>query len=95
MTRTTITSTQANRCTLTYEDDMGRTVERDFSAPQDGGYVREHHDSGNTTQPCERLSKFGATLIWHPSSRTPTLADLIRRERKAALAAERRRWARR
>lgn len=85
--RTTITADQDNRCTLRYEDEMGDPVTREFFAPSGGGYVRE--DWTNARQVCVRLSSFGDTLIWRPV--TGTLADLIRRERRAALSAERRR----
>jgi hypothetical protein len=87
-TRAMITSDSGfpNRCTLRYETDLGDVVERDFFAPLEGGYVRE-----NWSQPrqvCERLSSGGATLVWNPK-RDATLADLIRRERAAAMRRER------
>jgi hypothetical protein len=73
--------TYPSRCTLRYEDEEGHVIERDFFAPRDGGYVRE--DWSNPRQVCERLSGGGATLVWQPK-RDATLADLIRRERRAA-----------
>jgi hypothetical protein len=90
--RATITTdgTYPNRCTLRYEDEYGHQIERDFFAPASGGYVRE--DWSNPRQVCEGLSSMGATLVWNPA-RDATLADLIRRERRSAQAAERRRWA--
>lgn len=78
-----------NRCTLRYEDEYGEQRERDFFAPRDGGYVRENW--GSPRQVCDRLSGGGATLVWRPD-RDATLADLIRRERRRALAAERARF---
>lgn len=70
-----------NRCTLRFTDYNGDVRERDFFAPPGGGYVRE--DWSNPRQVCERLYQRGATLIWD-AKLYPTLAALIRRERKRA-----------
>lgn len=74
-----------NRVTLRYEDEGGELVTRDVFAPYGGGYVRE--DWSNPRQVCERLERFGSTLIW--SGSTP-LVDLIRWEYRRRRAAQRR-----
>lgn len=90
MTRATITTGEfPNRCTMRTQDEYGNTIERDFFAPRNGGYVRE--DWINPRQVCERLSGGGATLTWNPAHDV-TLSALIRRERKRDMAAERRFW---
>jgi len=76
-----------NRCTLVCEDEDGAELTRDFFAPEGGGSVRENWESPR--QVCEGLSGGGATLEWDPT-RGP-LVGLIRRERRAGLAADRRR----
>ncbi len=87
MTRTTIRRDDAsNRATMTYQDDMGRVVTREFFAPAEGGYVRENWN--NPRQVCAMLAGGGATLVWNPK-RDPELVDLIRRERAQAMRAER------
>ena len=66
-----------NRCSITYQDDMGTTVTRDFFAPGNGGYVREDWDSPR--QVCGELRGGGWTLMWDPK-RHPKLVDLVREE---------------
>ncbi len=61
---------------LSYDDfDGGRTVTIYF-VPQNGGYVRVYHASGNHYQVCEKLSTRGNTLM----STRENLPALIRAE---------------
>lgn len=87
--RTTIKSDTDNRCTLRYRDEhTGETITRDFFTVVEGGYVLE--DWQRAREVCEELSDRGATLIWRPTTKTPTLAVVIRREYRAMRRAERR-----
>lgn len=70
------------RVSLSYdiEDYDGVTrVERTFTCPVDGGYVREYRN-GDWRQVCDRLSNMGSTLSC--SSRDKLLI-MIRREYQA------------
>ena len=84
-------SAENYRVTLSYDEEdicSGETVrvERVFTCPQDGGYVREYRD-GDWKQVCDRLGSMGSTLSC--SSRENLLA-LIRREYQAMRRAEKR-----
>lgn len=74
-----------HRCSLRYDDERGRRVERDFFAPPGGGYVREGWS--DPRQVCDRLGSTGATLVWDPAS--GPLVELVRREWRAMRRAER------
>lgn len=76
------------RVTLSYdvEDYDGvRRVERTFTCPVEGGYVREYRKEGAWEQVCEKLASMGSTLSC--SSRN-ALGELIRREYRAMRRAE-------
>lgn len=83
---TTIRQTSANTVELSYENDMGEVVTREFHAPTGGGYVRE-----GGAQVCKGLRRTGDTL---EVSSSADLLHLIRSEWKRAKAAERREDAR-
>jgi hypothetical protein len=77
-----------NRARLRYPGYDGRTGEykmitREFHAPREGGYVRE-----GDKQVCEKLARLGSTLYWRPEVHGD-LINLIRRERRKMLRAER------
>ncbi len=76
-----------NYCTIeiTYED--GGKVRCEYGAPEKGGPVWWDHEKLYTV--CERLSYRGWVLHWDPKEH-PTLSDLLRREHRRAVAAERR-----
>lgn len=78
-----------NRCTLKAEDEYGDVRERDFFAPPGGGSVRENWS--NPRDVCAGLMGGGWVLEWNPEKH-PKLADLIRRERRRTLAADRKMW---
>jgi len=85
--RITADADYPNRCTIRYEDEYGYPLHREYYAPTQGGYVQRV----GWGQVCEKLQGGGATLTWNPSH-DKTLADLIRRERRAAMRADRQRW---
>lgn len=90
-TRMRLTAATDDRATIAYTDEDGLRVERRFYA-RPGQYITEVLDNGGTTQPCERLSNRGATLI---RGQRETVADVIRREwkrRQRALRKERSEW---
>lgn len=81
------TTDPAGRVILSYdvEDYDGvRRVERVFTCPPDGGYVREYP---NGKQVCDRLAHTGSTLT---CSSRDKLLSLIRREYRAMRRAEKR-----
>ena len=77
---TTIRQTSANTVELSYENDMGEAITREFHAPTGGGYVRE-----GGAQVCKGLRRTGDTL---EVADTANLLSLIRAEWKRAKAAE-------
>ena len=80
--KTTITSTGFHRVAIKFVDAFtGDIVETEYSAPVNGGYVR----NANNTQVCKNLSTRGDTLQW--GGVTP-LIDLIRREYNAMRRSE-------
>lgn len=87
---TKITQTSYNTVTLTYTDEFGEERTEHFWCPPGGGYVRRetaHAPGALGQQVCERLASRGRTLeVGDPDDLLP----LIRREWKAARAAERR-----
>lgn len=87
MTRTTIRATASNYVELSFDHPMtGERVTREFHCPRNGGYVRE-----GDKQVCGELSSMGYTLRVDDETE---LLPLIRREWRAAQAAERRERAR-
>lgn len=83
MPRTTIRQTDTHTVTLTYEDESGETVTREFWVPRNIGrkYVRE-----GERQVCERLSRLGQTLYVFDAAE---MLPLIRREWRARIASKR------
>ena len=84
------TTDSAGRVTVAYDNQFhwtGETVrvERTFTCPQDGGYVREKMSNGNWEQVCDKLAGMGNTLS---CSSREALIDLIRREYRAMRRAE-------
>ena len=80
------------RVTLAYDEfDLLREetvrVERVFTCPLEGGYVREQDSRGNWEQVCEQLAGMGNTLACSSRDR---LLDLIRAEYRAMRRAEKR-----
>ena len=77
------------RVTVAYDMESwtGETVrvERVFTCPDDGGYVREKMSNGDWRQVCEKLASMGSTLSCSNRSR---LLDLIRAEYRAMRRAE-------
>ena len=77
------------RVTVSYEMESwtGETVrvERVFTCPEDGGYVREKMRNGNWEQVCDLLAGRGNTLS---CSSREKLIDLIRAEYRAMRRAE-------
>ena len=77
------------RVTVAYDMEFwtGETVrvERVFTCPDDGGYVREKMSNGSWEQVCDKLASMGSTLSC--SSRA-ALVELIRREYRAMRRAE-------
>ena len=55
-------------------------VERVFTCPDDGGYVREKMPNGSWEQVCDKLAGRGSTLFCSSRDR---LLDLIRAEYRA------------
>lgn len=87
--KTKITTDQIGRVTISYDSDDYdgvQRVERTFTCPIDGGYVREYRN-GDWKQVCDRLSHMGNTLSC--SSRDKLVA-MIRREYRAMRRAEKR-----
>lgn len=83
------TTDPVGRVILSYdvEDYDGvRRVERTFTCPLDGGYVKEYRN-GEWRQVCNRLAHTGNTLT---CSSRDKLLDLIRREYRAMRRAEKR-----
>jgi len=65
---------------------------RTYYVPRDGGYVRYTDSlSADARQACARLARSGATLTATPD----TLLSVIRRERRAGMAADRHQFNRR
>ena len=60
-------------------------VERVFTCPDDGGYVREKMSNGGWEQVCDKLAVRGSTLSCSSRDR---LLDLIRAEYRAMRRAE-------
>jgi hypothetical protein len=90
--RTRYTKDAAGRVTIAYDDEAhwtGETVriERTFTCPEDGGYVREKMSNGNWEQVCDKLAGMGNTLS---CSSRDKLIDLIRAEYRAMRRAEKR-----
>ena len=77
------------RVTVAYdmESCTGETVrvERVFTCPEDGGYVREKMSNGSWEQVCDKLDGRGGTLSCSSRGR---LLDLIRAEYRAMRLAE-------
>jgi hypothetical protein len=72
---TSIKRVGSNSVRLTYTDILyGRRVQREFTVPHCGGYVRE-----DDKQVCVGLSRMGPTLVADPD----TLLDVIRKEWKS------------
>ena len=69
-----------NGVTLSYDLD-GVRVERFFTCPPDGGYVREFTGQ-HWTQPCEALATRGSTLLCNSREHLPAL---IRSEYRAMI----------
>jgi hypothetical protein len=69
------------------DDSWGRTIRRrySFSAPKDGGYVRELNSN---RQLCDHFADRGPTLLWNGRGK---LVDYIRAEYRRMRAADRRR----
>lgn len=83
------TTDEVGGVTLSYdvEDyDGACRIERTFTCPFDGGYVREYR-SGDWKQVCEHLHHLGRTLT---CSSRDDLLTLIRREYQAMRRAEKR-----
>ena len=71
------------------EHSPGRCVigSRSYWAPDRGGYVYDvTHRPGTSGQQVMDADGDGSTLYWSPSQRHPTLASLMRSERRRALA---------
>ena len=83
------TTDSAGRVTVAYDMESwtGETVrvERVFTCPDDGGYVREKMSNGGWEQVCERLAGWGSTLSCSSRGR---LLDLVRAEYRAMRRAE-------
>ena len=79
------------RVTVAYDMESwtGETVriERTFTCPEEGGYVREKMSNGNWEQACDKLAGMGNTLS---CSSRDKLIDLIRAEYRAMRRAEKR-----
>lgn len=77
------------RVTVAYDMESwtGETVrvERVFTCPEDGGYVREKMSNGSWEQVCDKLAGRGSTLSCSSRNR---LLDLIRAEYRAMRRAE-------
>ena len=77
------------RVTVAYDMESwtGETVrvERVFTCPEEGGYVREKRSNGSWEQVCDKLAGSGSTLSCSSWSR---LLDLIRAEYRAMRRAE-------
>lgn len=77
------------RVTVAYDMESwtGETarVERVFTCPDDGGYVREKMSNGGWEQVCDKLAGRGSTLSCSSRDR---LLDLIRAEYRAMRRAE-------
>jgi hypothetical protein len=82
-----IQDSSPNYCTIEYTYECGGKIRRDFGAPFNGGVVWEDHQKLRTV--CEGLYSLGWVLLWDPKE-DPTLSDLLRREHRRAMAAERR-----
>lgn len=74
-------------CTLEYTDENGTKQHRVFFAPRDGGDVYEEPSDPDFA--LDGLLAGGDVLWWDPKEH-PTLADLIRLERRRGLAMLRR-----
>jgi hypothetical protein len=79
--------TSPESCTFEYTDVDGTTHCRVFFAPRGGGDVYE--DPSDPDFALTGLLPFGEVLWWDPTEH-PTLADLIRLERRRGLATLRR-----
>lgn len=79
------------RVTVAYDMESwtGETVrvERVFTCPEEGGYVREKRSNGSWEQVCDKLAGRGSTLSCPSRSR---LLDLIRAEYCAMRRAKKR-----
>ena len=77
------------RVTVAYDMESwtGETVrvERVFTCPEEGGYVREKMSNGSWEQVCDKLASMGSTLSCSSRDR---LLDLIRAEYRAMRRAE-------
>ena len=91
MAKMKMTDHSESACTIEYFDvETDLRFVRTFTAPADGGYVREIFDPmKDGQQVCERLSRAGVTLMWRPTM--GHLSNLIRKEYKKARASEVRR----
>jgi len=78
---------EADNWAAEYDDNAPARVSTTYFCPVDGGYVRIADDAGRHPQVCEGLASMGNTLYCRDPA---TLIDLIRRERRKALAADRR-----
>lgn len=90
--RTRFTKDDAGRVTIAYDDELHWTgeavrVERTFTCPHEGGYVREYRKEGAWEQVCDKLESTGNTLS---CSSRDKLMDLIRAEYRAMRRAEKR-----
>ena len=89
--RAKFTTDSMGRVTLAYDeqqfDGETRRIERTFTCPIDGGYVRELAADGSARQVCDRLAYMGNTLA---ASSLDDLIHLIRHEYKAMRRAEQR-----
>jgi hypothetical protein len=86
MARTTITTTQPGYVTLSYDDEFGNRITREFfCSDKPAAYVREWRKDGNHTQPCGALSRTGSTLMCDGYA---NLLAVIRREYRAMRRAE-------
>ena len=68
-------------------DDVPARISTTYFCPGSGGYVRIYDSAGNHRQVCDGLSSTGSTLYCKDPER---LIDLIRRERRSGIEADRR-----
>ena len=78
---TSFTTTQPGYVAVSYDNEFGERITREFfCSDRQASYVREWRKDGNHTQPCDRLSNRGNTLMCNGHA---NLMDTIRREYRA------------
>ena len=90
--RTKITTEINGHVTITYEDDCGERVSREFFLSRDPGYVRELDSRQTFPQVCERLASTGNTLMCSRDELEDTIRREYRRMRRARRAEMLPRW---